>query len=51
MIAALFIEREGRYWPTLWERDIDPWDEERDARKYSSLGAAIIRTRLTIGRE
>lgn len=31
MIAALFVERGGPYWNLP---GMDPWDEERDARKY-----------------
>ena len=34
MIAALFVEKNGVYYdPAL--TDVDPWDEERDARKYA----------------
>ncbi len=34
MIAALFVERGGVYYdPAL--TDVDPWPEERDARKYA----------------
>jgi hypothetical protein len=32
MIAALFVERGGCYWDLP---GVDPWDEERDARKYA----------------
>lgn len=32
MIAALFVERNGVYWNIP---DVDPWDKERDARKYA----------------
>ena len=32
MVAALFVERGGVYWNLP---DVDPWDEERDARKYA----------------
>jgi hypothetical protein len=31
MIAALFVQRGGAYWNL---EDVDPWDEERDARLY-----------------
>lgn len=31
-VAALFVERGGVYWDLP---DVDPWDEERDARKYA----------------
>jgi hypothetical protein len=31
MIAALFVEKDGPYYGI---DDVDPWDEERDARKY-----------------
>jgi hypothetical protein len=31
VIAALFVERDGIYWDIP---DIDPWDEQRDARLY-----------------
>lgn len=31
MIAALFVERDGIY---FGRDDIDPWDEQRDAREY-----------------
>lgn len=31
-VAALFVQRGGVYWDL---RDVDPWDEERDARKYA----------------
>jgi len=31
-IAALFVETNGTYFSRL---DIDPWDEQRDARKYA----------------
>lgn len=31
MIAALFVERDGAYFGLP---DVDPWDEERDARLY-----------------
>lgn len=31
MIAALFVQRDGVYWDLP---GVDPWDEERDARKY-----------------
>ena len=31
MIAALFVQRNGCYWNLP---DVDPWDEERDARRY-----------------
>ena len=30
-IAALFVKRGGSYWSLP---DVDPWDEERDARLY-----------------
>ncbi len=30
-VAALFVQRGGVYWNL---DDVDPWDEERDARKY-----------------
>lgn len=32
MIAALFVQRDGTYWNLP---DVDPWDEPRDARRYS----------------
>ena len=32
MIAALYVARGGVYWDLP---DVDPWDEERDARKYA----------------
>ena len=32
MIAALFVQKDGAYYGM---EDIDPWDEERDARKYA----------------
>lgn len=32
MIAALFVQRNGCYWNLP---GVDPWDEERDARKYT----------------
>ncbi len=32
MIAALFVERGGVYWDVP---GVDPWDEPRDARKYT----------------
>lgn len=32
MLAALYVEKGGVYWG---REDIDPWDEERDARKYA----------------
>lgn len=32
VIAALFVARNGAYWNL---RNVDPWDEERDARKYA----------------
>jgi len=31
-VAALFVQRGGVYWNL---EDVDPWDEERDARKYA----------------
>ncbi len=31
-VAALFVERGGAYWDLP---DVDPWDEERDARLYA----------------
>lgn len=31
MIAALFVERGGVYWDLP---EVDPWDQERDARTY-----------------
>jgi hypothetical protein len=31
-IAALYVERGGVYWDLP---GVDPWDEERDARKYA----------------
>jgi hypothetical protein len=31
MIAALFVQKNGAYYGLP---DVDPWDEERDARKY-----------------
>lgn len=31
MIAALFVEKNGTYYGLP---DVDPWDEERDARRY-----------------
>lgn len=31
MIAALFVEKGGAYYGL---EDVDPWDEERDARRY-----------------
>jgi hypothetical protein len=32
MIAALFVQKDGAYYGLP---DVDPWDEERDARKYA----------------
>ena len=32
MIAALYVERGGVYWDLP---DVDPWDEQRDARLYA----------------
>ncbi len=32
MIAALFVQRGGVYWDLP---DVDPWDQERDARTYT----------------
>ncbi len=32
MIAALFVQRGGAYWGL---DDVDPWDEDRDARTYA----------------
>ena len=32
MIAALFVEHGGVYYGMP---NVDPWDEERDARKYA----------------
>lgn len=32
LIAALYVERGGFYWD---RDDVDPWDEERDARNYT----------------
>ncbi len=32
MIAALFVEKDGAYYNLS---NVDPWDEERDARKYN----------------
>jgi hypothetical protein len=32
MIAALFVETDGAY---FGRPDVDPWDKERDARKYA----------------
>jgi hypothetical protein len=32
VIAALFVERDGAYYGLS---DVDPWDAERDARKYA----------------
>lgn len=32
MIAALYVETGGAYWGLP---DVDPWDEERDARRYA----------------
>jgi hypothetical protein len=32
MIAALFVMKNGCYWNL---EDVDPWDEERDARQYA----------------
>lgn len=34
MIAALYVEKGGIYWDVP---DVDPWDEERDARTYNGL--------------
>lgn len=31
-VAALYVEKGGVYWDLP---DVDPWDEERDARKYA----------------
>jgi hypothetical protein len=31
-VAALYVERSGVYWNLP---DVDPWDEDRDARKYA----------------
>jgi hypothetical protein len=38
MIAALFVERGGVYWDLP---GVDPWDEERDARKYDGPWAVV----------
>ena len=32
MISALYVETDGIY---FGRDDIDPWDEQRDARKYT----------------
>jgi len=32
VIAALYVERDGRYYGLP---DVDPWDEDRDARRYT----------------
>jgi hypothetical protein len=39
MIAALFVENGGRYYGLP---DVDPWDEARDARKYSGPWPAVV---------
>ncbi len=31
-VAALYVQRGGVYWDLP---DVDPWDEERDARRYA----------------
>jgi hypothetical protein len=38
VIAALFVERDGVYYGMS---DVDPWDEERDARLYTGPHAVI----------
>jgi hypothetical protein len=32
MISALYVQKGGAYWDLA---DVDPWDEERDARSYA----------------
>jgi hypothetical protein len=38
MVAALFVERGGVYYGLP---DVDPWDEERDARKYAGFHPVV----------
>lgn len=38
MIAALFVERNGSYYGL---DGVDPWDQERDARKYQGPNAVV----------
>ena len=38
MIAALYVQRNGCYWDLP---DVDPWDEERDARRYDGPHAVV----------
>ncbi len=38
MIAALFVEKNGVYYGLP---DVDPWDEQRDARKYQGPHSVI----------
>ncbi len=38
MIAALFVEKNGGYYNL---RDVDPWDKDRDARKYIGFDPVI----------
>lgn len=38
MIAALFVQRGGAYWNLP---GVEPWDEERDARKYGGPHAVV----------
>lgn len=38
MIAALFVEKDGAYYGIP---DVDPWDQDRDARKYDGSDPVI----------
>ena len=38
MIAALYVEKDGAYFGLP---DVDPWDEARDARKYSGPWSVV----------
>lgn len=38
MIAALYVETEGTYFGLS---DVDPWDENRDARKYRGMHPVV----------
>ena len=47
-IAALYVAKGGSYYGLP---DVDPWDEDRDARKYAGpypvAGARVQRSRST----
>ena len=38
MIAALFVEKDGCYYGLP---NVDPWDEERDAKKYIGFNPVV----------